>query len=122
MIGEKQGKVWGITSQIFQKNNVEIQKLKINKNSKSSLHMHKHRYNMFYVLDGIIKINIHKNNYNLIDSVILKRDEYTIVQPEEYHEFVSLCDDCELLEIYWTDYSSEDIVRKNCGSKLNAEK
>jgi hypothetical protein len=43
----KIGKIWGFTSEIFNKNNVEIHRIVINKNIRCSKHEHEHKYNVY---------------------------------------------------------------------------
>ena len=53
----KQGKVWGQTQPLFNKNNVEIHRIETNKGGFCSKHKHEFKYNCFYVEKGKLKIN-----------------------------------------------------------------
>ena len=109
-----QGKVWGSTKPLFCKNNVEIHRIETNKGGFCSKHLHKHKYNLFYIESGKLKITAWKNDYDLIDETIISAGEATCVPPGEYHTFEAL-EDTTAYEIYWVELSSKDIERENCG-------
>lgn len=111
-----QGKVWGSTSELFNKNNVEIHRIEANKGGYCSVHKHEHKYNLFFVEKGELLVKVWKNDYNLIDDTFIQTGEMTIVKPGEFHQFEAL-EDTIAYEIYWTEISSDDIVRKNCGGQ-----
>lgn len=109
-----QGKIWGKTQGIFNKNNVEIHRIETNKGGFCSKHKHEHKYNMFYVESGKIKITSWKTDYDLVDETIIEAGEYTTAPPGEYHMFESL-EDSVVYEIYWVSLNEKDIVRENHG-------
>jgi mannose-6-phosphate isomerase-like protein (cupin superfamily) len=111
---DKHGKVWGSTQNLFFKNNVEISRIQINKRGCCSKHKHEHKYNMFFVEIGKLKIKIWKNDYNLIDETILESQQSTTVKPGEYHTFEAL-EDTIAYEIYWIELCVQDIIRETCG-------
>jgi quercetin dioxygenase-like cupin family protein len=113
-----QGKIWGTTSEIFNKNNVEVHRIEAKKGGYSSIHKHEHKYNMFFVETGMLKIEIWKNDYDLLDTLDISAGHATIVMPGEYHRFTAERDTIAY-EFYWTELSSKDIVRKDCGGILN---
>jgi len=108
------GKVWGNTANIFCQNNVQIDRLYIKSGGRSSTHLHKHKHNAFFVESGEIEIRVWKNDYDLIDKTTLRPQDYTIVKPNEYHEFFAI-EDSVIYEIYWVELPLEDIFRKNVG-------
>ena len=110
----KQGKVWGFTSEIFNKNNVEVHRIVGNSKGYCSKHKHDHKFNMFFVESGSIIIQVWKNNYNLIDETTLKEGESCVVSPGEYHKFL-INKDCIAYEFYWVEIDSKDIVREKVG-------
>lgn len=114
-----QGKIWGSTSELFNRNNVEIHRIEAKKNGFCSIHKHNHKHNMFFVESGILMIEVWKNDYDLIDTTILKANEYTIVNPGEFHRFTAKTD-VIAYEIYWTTLESNDIIRKNSGGVVNS--
>lgn len=111
---KKNGKVWGCTSEIFNKNNVSINRLNIKKGSCCSKHFHQYKYNTFFVESGKILIQEWKNEYELIDETILSNGEICAVPPNTYHRFVGL-ENSIIYEIYHTELSSADIIREDTG-------
>ncbi len=110
----KQGKVWGTTQPLFNKNNVEIHRIETDKGGYCSKHKHQYKYNCFYVEKGKLKITAWKNDYNLVDITILSTGEATTVPPGEYHVFEAL-EDSVCYEIYWVEISESDIIREDHG-------
>lgn len=113
----KQGKVWGETSDIFNKNNVEIHVIHIKKGGYCSKHLHKYKFNRFVMLSGKLKISVwkeYKDGSTLEDVTIINQGEQCTVSPNEYHRFEAL-EDCTALEIYWCELSGSDIVRLDTG-------
>lgn len=110
----RSGKIWGTTTTLFNKNNVEIHRLEINKNGYCSKHKHTAKFNMFYVESGEIKIAIERSSYDLTDQIVLKAGETTIVKPGEKHWFHALSN-AVVYEIYWTEIDPDDIVRDTVG-------
>ena len=108
----KQGKVWGTTQPLFNKNNVEIHRIETNKGGYCSKHKHQYKYNCFYVEKGKLKITAWKNDYNLVDITILSTGEATTVPPGEHHVFEAL-EDSVCYEIYWVEISESDIIRED---------
>ena len=109
-----QGKVWGETRPLFAQNNVELHHISIDAGAHCSKHMHEHKYNQFYVLDGRLSVQVWKNDYSLIDETILDGGESTVVAPGEYHQFKALAD-TEALEWYWVELDARDIQRDTVG-------
>jgi quercetin dioxygenase-like cupin family protein len=110
----KQGKVWGFTQEIFNKNNVGIHRISINKGSSCSKHYHDFKYNIFYVESGKILIKEWKKEYDLIDETILTPGEMCSVPPKNYHKFIGL-EDSIVYEIYYAKLFDEDIIRSEVG-------
>ena len=113
----KQGKIWGHTQELFNKNNVSIHRIQINKGSTCSEHYHDYKYNMFYVEQGKLLIRHWQNNCNnLIDETVLLTNESCIIPPKHFHQFVAL-EDTIAYEIYYVQLIDEDIYRRTCGTK-----
>lgn len=111
----KNGKIWGHTEEIFHKNNVSINRIKIVKNSSCSKHYHNYKYNMFFVESGQVLIKHWQNDYDLIDETILNEGESCCIPPKNYHQFIGL-EDSIVYEIYYVELNNADIIRDNCGS------
>ena len=112
---EKQGKVWGQTSCIWENNNVEIHRIECKMDGYCSTHKHEHKYNMFFVEKGKLQIEVWKKDYDLIDKTVLGHHEKMTVKPGEFHRFRVLEEGTVAYEIYWTQISGGDIVRKDHG-------
>lgn len=111
---DKSGKVWGHTSALFNRNNVEIHRLEGLKGGYSSEHKHSAKYNMFFVEEGAIEIISWKGATEGPDCVVLSPGESCIVAPGVYHQF-KVVENCVVYEIYWTDLQETDIVRRTTG-------
>ncbi len=114
-----QGKIWGCTSLLFNKNNVEIHRIKCNKDGFCSKHKHIGKYNMFFVEKGKLAISIWKNDYDLVDRTVISSQQICIVSPGEYHLFKCLEDNTVAFEIYWVELDKNDIIRDNVGGIEN---
>lgn len=112
----KFGKVWGSTEPILQNAVVEFHRIEAQAGFRCSTHLHRHKWNAFFVERGRMKIVVVKNDYDLIDVTILKAGESTQVRPGEKHYF-EVIEDCIAFEVYWPELLSEDIVRDNVGGK-----
>jgi len=115
----KQGKVWGTTQNILGKNNVSIHRIEIQPGGYCSKHKHEHKWNAFYVESGTLTVKVWKNDYDLVDSILLEEGEGIHIKPGEHHQFIN--NDTEesiVYEIYWTELDESDISRESVGGKL----
>lgn len=114
-----QGKVWGHTRPLFQKNNVEIHDIFVNKGGYCSKHRHSAKYNKFVVNSGKLLIRVWKEYVNgdfLEEETILSAGHEMTVGPGDFHMFEAL-EDTIALEIYWVELKETDIERENHGGK-----
>jgi quercetin dioxygenase-like cupin family protein len=118
-----QGKVWGETRPLFNKNNVEIHFVDIKKGGYCSKHYHRSKFNKFMVMNGKLKITVWKNYGKEIleDISILHTGQACIVAPGDFHRFEAL-EDTQALEIYWVELNDHDIVREDHGGLKDEEK
>ena len=116
------GKIWGATSKIFCKNNIEVYRISGKRNGRSSNHKHNSKWSMFFVESGSIKIVTEKNDYSLTDETILSKGQTTIIRPGEFHYFEVLQDKTICFEFYWTEIDPNDIIRKDCGQIKSSRK
>ncbi len=107
-----QGKVWGKTFALFNKNNVEVHYITTLKGGYCSKHLHATKYNKFIVFDGELKITVWKGDQE--DITILTAGEECTVAPGDLHMFECL-EDCQALEVYWTELNANDIERFSAG-------
>lgn len=111
-----QGKVWGSTYPLFNKNNVEVSAIKVKKGGYCSKHLHHSKFNKFIVNTGALKVIVWKSygDDTLEDVTIVGAGMEHTVRPGEYHMFEAL-EDTEALEIYWVELDPDDIQRLNQG-------
>lgn len=117
----RSGKVWGSTEFLLMNPFVELHRIEVVANAQCSLHKHEFKSNLFLVLTGRLKIEVHKNDYALVDETVLGPGEFTVVAPNEFHRFVSL-EATTALEIYFPQGIGHDIVRKDCGALIGPHK
>ena len=110
------GKVWGSTEVLADGPFFALHRLHIKPHSRCSLHMHRNKHNGFHVIAGVLLIEVHKSDYELVDITRLVPGETTNVKPGEYHRFISEESWVTALEWYYPEPLSEDIVRKDCGA------
>lgn len=118
-----QGKVWGHTTSLFNKNNVEVHLITAKKGGYCSKHYHKSKYNQFLVLNGKLKITVWKDygKETLEDVTILEAGMHCVVPPGEFHRFEVL-EDTTAMEIYWVELNDHDIVRADHGGMTSEKK
>jgi mannose-6-phosphate isomerase-like protein (cupin superfamily) len=117
---EVRGKIWGSTTPLFCKNNVEIHRIEGKKGGFCSWHCHRSKYNRFLIESGRLKITISKDYGSgvLEDETIIGPGQQTTVAPGEYHKFEVL-EDCVAFEIYWVELDPGDIERETVGGIQN---
>lgn len=113
----KIGKIWGTTESLIANGLIEVHRLAIVPNARCSLHAHKFKHNAFFVQSGRLFIEVHKNDYALVDVTELGPGDMTSVKPGEYHRFYTEGEECRAIELYYPEQLSEDIVRKDAGSR-----
>lgn len=114
----KAGKVWGTTELIEANGALEFHRIEMKKGGVCSKHLHKYKWNGFYVESGKMRIKVWQNDYDLIDETIIGAGQYTKVKPGLYHQFECLQDGVAY-ELYWAEFSHNDIVRETTGFMEN---
>lgn len=111
-----QGKVWGQTTPLFCKNNVEIHRIEGVAGGFCSWHRHNMKFNRFFIESGVLKITVQKDygSGTLEDVTILEAGQQTTVSPGQFHKFEVL-EDCVAYEIYWVELDPDDIDRLTVG-------
>jgi mannose-6-phosphate isomerase-like protein (cupin superfamily) len=117
--GTVTGKVWGATSTLINSPLLELHRIVVMPRAQCSLHMHQRKNNTFIVTAGRLFVDVHKNDYALVDTTTLNQGDVLTVKPGEYHRFRTGDIGAEALEIYFLEPLSEDIVRKDCGGVLD---
>jgi quercetin dioxygenase-like cupin family protein len=110
-----QGKVWGTTSPLFCRNNVELHRITGVRGGYSSRHHHAGKYNQFFVERGAIVVRVWRDERQ--DETTLRAGMTCTVAPGELHQFEVLDDDTVALEVYWAELNTDDIVRQDAGGK-----
>jgi len=110
------GKVWGTTKLIEANGALEFHRIEMEKNGVCSKHLHRYKWNGFYVESGTLLVRIWQREYDLIDETILNKGDYTKVKPGLYHQFECI-ESGIAYELYWAEFNHNDIVRKSVGSK-----
>ena len=112
------GKVWGETENIFSNHNFEFHRIRVDKGGFCSKHLHKHKYNGFYVEEGVLVVSVWKSGYDLVDKTTICSGQFHVVPPQEYHQFEAL-EDTIAFELYWGEFNPNDIVRENHGGTIS---
>jgi len=109
-----QGKVWGETTEIFKNMNTEVHYLEVDKNGFCSEHKHNYKYNIFFVIEGRLRIKIWRERGKEPDITVLGPKEWSAVPPGTYHQFEAI-DNTKCLEIYQVFLEEIDIIRRKVG-------
>ena len=109
----RQGKNWGDTTEFFRNAMVSAHHLEINEGGYCSEHCHKHKYNLFYVLSGVLELTIWRDK-KMKDVTIVEAGQSTAISPGFYHKFKGLTK-CEAIEIYQVLLIEPDITRRTEG-------
>jgi len=96
-----QGKVWGKTSPVFHKNNIEVHRIECKAGTFCSEHHHKHKFNLFFVEEGDIDI-VEWNNSQSISNI--KTSQMYTVEPAVLHQFRAV-EDSVVYELYWAEFN-----------------
>lgn len=113
------GKIWGLTKTLISNSSLELHYIEFKKGSSCSRHYHTSKYNAFICIRGKLKIEVDKEDYNLVDETILSSGDICIVPPGELHRFVGI-EDGAAYELYWTELNPNDIIRYDVGSSNDA--
>lgn len=122
----KSGKVWGHTELIESNGAFEFHRIEFKANVCCSEHYHKAKWNGFFVESGQLLIKSWPSDHDqqkpkpdICDKTILKAGEYYKIEPGKWHQFVGISDGVAF-ELYWSEFDSNDIVRRSQGRRLEA--
>ena len=110
----KAGKIWGTTELLEANGALEFHRIEMEKGGVCSKHLHRYKWNGFYVEKGRMKVSVWQRDYELIDETILNPGQYTKVKPGLYHQFECL-ENGVAFELYWAEFNHHDIVRETTG-------
>ena len=114
----KAGKIWGQTELIHANGVLEFHRIEFKKDVACSKHQHKHKWNGFFVESGKMLVKVWQKDYDLVDETILNAGDFTRVKTGVFHQFIGL-EDGVAFELYWAEFSHDDIVRESVGSRVN---
>ena len=118
-MGNIAGKVWGNTELIHKNGVLEFHRIYFKEGAKCSEHMHKYKWNGFWVESGAMLVRVwqDEDQKGLIDETILEAGNFMVVKPGKYHQFEGIRDGVAF-ELYWAEFDHNDIQRRTIGSKL----
>ena len=116
----RSGKVWGTTELIEANGALEFHRIEMEEGGVCSKHLHRYKWNGFYVESGKMLIRTWQRDYDLCDVTILNEGDYHKVKPGLYHQFECL-EEGVAYELYWAEFSHNDIERENVGFKKNTD-
>lgn len=108
----RQGKIWGYTTEISRNATVSIHHLEIKRDGFCSEHRHEHKYNLFYVISGVLELTIWRGKEK--DITIVNAGQSTKIPPGFWHKFKGITP-VECIEIYEVLLIGEDIERRTEG-------
>lgn len=114
-------KVWGLTTPLISTPMFEMHRLQVKPGFRCSMHRHRTKHNAFFVLSGAIIIDTIEGDFGgRYTETRLQRGDCFTVAPGIHHQFRTEADGdgCTLLEVYYTEPLSEDIVRLNVGGPI----
>ena len=92
-----------------------MHRLRIKPEHRCSLHVHKFKWNAFYVLAGKLFIDSLLEDFSSVLTAVLVAHEFSTVAPGTHHQFRTGDEETIALEMYYTEPLSEDIIRRNVG-------
>ena len=118
-MANKQGKIWGNTTEILTNDTVSTHYLEIKKGGFCSEHYHNSKHNLFYIIEGTLEVTVYRDSNQsdseqIKDKTILTPGMEMNIVPGIYHQFKALTD-VKCIEIYTPHLLSKDIVRRSTG-------
>lgn len=114
----KAGKVWGETKVLLSTPHFQAHELFVYAKSRCSTHRHRTRFNAFYVLDGLLFVEVWQDDYALVDETILQAGDVLTVAAGLYHRFYTKELEARCVEIYYpAPLDAQDIERLDVGGR-----
>lgn len=114
-MAERIYKTWGQRFKLYENDLCEVCYLALVPNQRCSWHVHAHKVNFFFVIEGQLVV---KTEWG---EVLLEPYEFFTVNPGDYHEFQTHDKSAKIIEIAHVSLDPEDIHRETIGGPLNAE-
>lgn len=110
----KAGKVWGTTELIEANGALEFHRIEMQEGGVCSKHLHRYKWNGFYIESGKMLVRTWQREYDLVDETVLYAGDYHKVKPGLYHQFECLQAGVAY-ELYWAEFNHNDIQRETVG-------
>lgn len=111
----KAGKVWGETRNIWSSPFSKVDIIRLNAGGFCSEHQHRHMPNWFYVIDGLLEIEVWQES-GLVDKTVLGPGEMTVVPARLFHCMRALEDTLAIEGYEPVAVSVADIDRRTTGA------
>lgn len=113
---DRELKIWGERWILRRDSTHEISYLNVRQSYRCSWHRHQQKYNLFVVLEGIVRIIVEE--LGEIREITLQEGESFTTKPGQWHEFVGLGVENKMIEEMYVKYDESDIERKILGGKV----
>ena len=100
-------KLWGKEEWLVNNDKYCCKILYLNKGYQCSLHYHKKKDETFYVLEGVIELQVDTLRFNLQET------DYFRITPNTLHRFKSITDKSKILEVSTTHYDTDSYRIEN---------
>jgi len=110
---ERTLKTWGEKLLLFKNDLCEVSLLYLVPQRRCSWHDHNTKYNLFFVIDGMINIKTE-------DGIAkVEKGQIFTTRPGEKHEFQTEDKNATVIEVMYVQYDPEDINREEVGGPLH---
>ncbi len=109
-------KIWGRTTELFRNGTTSTHYLEIKKGGYCSEHRHAQKANVFYLIEGELRIWFGASGVWDIHGASVLSEKYRVIriEPGTWHKFHALTD-VKCIEIYDYKYDGVDIERRIAG-------
>lgn len=109
-------KAWGRTRCVHKDQTHEVWHAEIEQGGYSSRHYHERAPNLFYVVSGVLRVLVFGGEVSTIpvETITLNAGERITIRPGVWHKFEAVTA-VELVELYWAELRTPDIVRADEG-------
>lgn len=111
----KEGKIWGETTDLIVTPFFSIHYLSVEAGGFCSEHRHEAKKNIFFVLDGCLRIRIWRENL-IVDEIDLLPGQDTEIPPGVFHQFEAIKPTLAI-EICEVELQPDDILRRTQGGR-----
>jgi mannose-6-phosphate isomerase-like protein (cupin superfamily) len=108
-------KIWGERWVLRRDSTHEVSYLKVRKGYRCSWHKHQQKYNLFVVLEGVLKVKVEELG-EIRETFIGEGQSFT-TKPGQWHEFEGVGVDNKVIEEMYVEYDKNDIERFKLGGK-----